>query len=99
MAGVKKIKARKIRKNVEIVDNDSEKVENVIEESIVNKKKVKSRKIHMSLSNAEEKKLDREIEKEDNFSVALMVTILGLCFIVGITLGYVLYKIAINGAI
>lgn len=62
-------------------------------------KKIKSRKICMSLSKAEEKRLDREIERDDNVSVMLIVVILALCFIVGISLGYVLYRIAINGAL
>lgn len=62
-------------------------------------KKVKSRKIKMSLTKAEEKKLDNELERNDNFSVALMLVILISCFAIGITLGYFLYKIAIFGAI
>lgn len=62
-------------------------------------KKVKSRKIKMALTKAEEKKLDNDLEKSDNFSVALMLVILISCFVIGIALGYFLYKIAIFGAI
>lgn len=62
-------------------------------------KKIKTRKIRMSLSNIEEKRLDKVIERDDNFSVGFMIIILALCFIVGISLGYLLYKIAITGRI
>lgn len=62
-------------------------------------KKVKSRKIKMSLTKAEEEKLNNELEKSDNFSLGLMLVILVSCFAIGIALGYVLYRIAIFGTI
>lgn len=46
----------------------------------------------------EEQKLDRELENEDNFSITVMIVILVLCFVVGILLGYVLYRIAMNSS-
>lgn len=57
------------------------------------------RKIRMSSTLKEEQKLDSEMERSDNFSILIIVGILAICFVVGISLGYVLYKIAINGVI
>jgi hypothetical protein len=62
-------------------------------------KKSKIKKISMSLSKAEEKRLDNDIEKNDKMSIVVMGAILVLCFVVGISLGYLLYRIAINGSI
>ena len=49
------------------------------------------------MTKAEEKKLDEGIQKDDNMSIGLIILILVLCFVVGISLGYLLYKIALNG--
>ena len=43
-------------------------------------------------------KEDKEIEKNDNMSIFLVVFIIGMSFIVGISVGYILYNMAINGA-
>lgn len=101
-----KVKARKIKNNVsvEITENvNQEFVENKInlEKSVnssKNRKKVKARKIKMTYTDKEEKELDKAIENEDNLSITVMIIILILCFIVGIFLGYVLYRIAINSS-
>lgn len=70
-------------------------------------KRVGSRKIRKSnilddkgidILNNKEEQLDKEIAKEDNLSITLMVIILVVCFIVGIFLGYMLYRIAINSS-
>lgn len=45
-----------------------------------------------------EEKIDREIESEDNLSIAVMIAILVGCFVVGTILGYVLYRLAINSS-
>lgn len=92
MANEVKIKTRKLNKkdNVVIDVDNKEKVAD---------KKVKTRKIRMSLSKAEEQKLDKAMEKEEKMSIMLIVIILALCFIVGISLGYILYRIALTGAI
>ena len=72
-------------------DKDKEQV------SGLKKKKSKLKKIRMSMTKAEEKKLDEGIQKDDNMSIGLIILILVLCFVVGISLGYLLYNIALNG--
>ena len=62
-------------------------------------KKFKGKRISMSLSKAEEKRLDNDMEKNDKMSIFVIVAILVLCFVVGISLGYLLYRIAMTGAI
>lgn len=88
--GVTKVKSRKIQKGA-----SSEKT---TKKTVQNSKKVKSRKIRMSFTTKEEQQMDRQMEKEDNLSVVVMIIILVLCFVVGISLGYVLYRIAINSS-
>ena len=65
--------------------------------SALKKKGSKLKKIRMSMTKAEEKKLDEGIQKDDNMSIGLIILILVLCFVVGISLGYLLYNIALNG--
>lgn len=104
MADTKKIRSRKIRNGIndkpvlnskKVESKNTEKVEN--RNTDLSKKKVKTRKVRMSFSKAEEQKLDKAMEREDKVSIAVMVIILSICFIVGICLGYILYRIAING--
>lgn len=71
---------------------------NKINNNVKKQKKVKTRRIRMMYTDKEEKELDKAIENEENFSITVMVIILVLCFIVGISLGYVLYRIAINSS-
>lgn len=105
MTDVKKIKARKLKKNNSSDDIDVDINKGVVDDkkqsksnNRVVKKKVKSRKIKMSFTAKEERKMDNQIEVENNISVAFMMFILVLCFIVGISLGYILYRIAINNS-
>lgn len=104
MASDNKIRGRKIIKG-EMVEIPKENVKNIrdIKEKKTSSKasteKIKTRKIRMSLTKAEEKKMDKVIEQEDNISILVMVFILCVCFVIGISLGYLLYRIAINGAI
>ena len=60
-------------------------------------KKVKGKKIKMSLTKAEEKRIDKEVENSDRMSILVMVVILVVCFVLGISLGYVLYRLALTG--
>lgn len=90
MASAKKIKARKIKK-VSDINQESDLLENK------ENRKIKPKKIRMSFSKDEEKKMDEAIARDDNVSIALIVLILAVCFVVGITLGYILYRIAITG--
>ena len=101
MVDAKKIKTRKLRKGTkDLVDTGLDEGTRIKEKNdILKKKKVKSKKIRMSFSKVEEQKMDKAIERDDNMSVMLIVIVLVLCFIVGISLGYLLYRIAINGVI
>lgn len=90
MASAKRIKARKIKK-VSDINQESDLLENK------ENRKIKPKKIRMSFSKDEEKKMDEAIARDDNVSIALIVLILAVCFVVGITLGYILYRIAITG--
>lgn len=90
MASAKKIKARKIKK-VSDINQESDLLENK------ENRKIKPKKIRMSFSKDEEKKMDEAIARDDNVSIALIALILAVCFVVGITLGYILYRIAITG--
>lgn len=60
-------------------------------------RKVRSRRLNVKDLNQDEVRLDREIENEDNLSITIMILILVLCFVVGIFLGYMLYRLAMNG--
>ena len=60
-------------------------------------KKVKGKKIKMSLTKAEEKRIDKEVENSDRMFILVMVVILVICFVLGISLGYVLYRLALTG--
>ena len=75
---------------------DGEKVEKVEK---VGKKKLKMKKIKMSMTKAEEKKLDKDLEIDNNVSTVFIAIVLVLSFVVGISLGYILYKIALTGTI
>lgn len=101
MANGKKIKSRKLNKKGNIDVND---LESLVEDKSIltnrdNNKKIKTKKICMSLSKAEERKLDNDMVKEEKISITVIVIILFFCFAVGISLGYILYKIAITGSI
>lgn len=45
-----------------------------------------------------EKELEKEAMMEENFSVLGIVTVLVICTIIGVVLGYLLYKIAIHSS-
>ena len=101
MANDKKIKSRKLKKNANIVDKNLESLvvdkNNLIDET--NNKCLRNKKICMSLSKAEEKKIDNDMVREEKISITVIVIILFFCFVVGISLGYILYKLAITGSI
>ena len=102
-----KVKGRKIRKK-EDINKEEKKVSigknNTVE---VSYSKVRKRKIKTSVNNKENVVVskdeymdqeDKKIENDDNFSIGLMIFILVLCVIVGIVLGYLLYRLAINSS-
>ncbi len=60
--------------------------------------RIRSRKIRGVDFNRDEQKLDQEVENGDNFSVSVMILILVVCFVVGIVLGYLLYRLAIDSS-
>lgn len=97
-----KIKSRKLRNITAVKSNDnsidiSNAKKAIVKDNDKSYKKIKTRKIRMTLTKAEEKKIDETIELNDKFSIGFMLVVICLCFIVGIILGYVLYRIAING--
>lgn len=112
MSSNKKIKPRELIKNnfskknnLENIGESKESNQKFIDNTKNNmksnfkNKNIKLKKISMSLTKKEENELDNYIEKSDNISIVVIVAILIVCFIVGISLGYILYRIAINGAI
>ena len=44
-------------------------------------------------------KIEQEAIQDENISILFIIVILVLCFIAGISLGYCLYKLALNSAI
>ena len=66
----------------------------------MNKKRIKGKKNNAdkNILNKTDIELEKEALQEDNISIAMIVLIIGLCFVVGISLGYILYRIAINSS-
>lgn len=97
-----KVKTRKIKKprrkgisftqaiNVSEIKKASEKA--------VEKEKIRGKKIKEKVIGEEEKVADNALETEETMSIAVILLILLLCFIVGVVLGYLLYHIAINSS-
>lgn len=108
MVDVKKIKTRKLKKslsskkveedNLQNINNHTNNLKKNDAVGAKERKKIKSRKIRMSFSVKEEKQMDKQMETFEKVSITVMVFILVLCFIVGVSLGYVLYRIAINSS-
>ena len=48
--------------------------------------------------NKSDKQMEKEAVQDENMSIILIIVILLLCFVVGISLGFGLYKIAINSS-
>lgn len=100
-----KIRPRKLRKDFvakgEVLGDNNDEVlvltSKKTNEEVMKPKKVRAKKVRMSMSKAEEKRLEKGMQQDDNMSIGLMVLILVVCFVVGITLGYLLYRIALNG--
>ena len=62
--------------------------------------KINGRKLKNYNSTVKEmKQSDKDAIQEENFSILFIFVILLLCFVAGISLGYCLYKIALNSAI
>ena len=66
----------------------------------MNKKRIKGKKNNAdkNILNKTDKELEKEALQEENISIAMIVLIILLCFVVGISLGYILYRIAINSS-
>lgn len=100
-----KIRPRKLRKDFaakgEVFGDNNDEVlvltSKKTNEKVTKPKKVRAKKVRMSMSKTEEKRLEKGMQQDDNMSIGLMVLILVVCFVVGITLGYLLYRIALNG--
>lgn len=99
-----KVKTRKIKKprrkgisftqaiNVSEIKKASENVSDKV------KLKIKGQKIKEKVLYEEEEVTDNELENEETMSIAVILLILIVCFVVGIVLGYLLYHIAINSS-
>ncbi len=99
-----KVKTRRIKKprrkgisftqaiNVSEIKKASEKV------AEKEKIKIKGKKIKEKVINEREKVTDNELENEETMSIAVILFILIVCFVIGIVLGYLLYHIAINSS-
>lgn len=89
-------------KNKKLKKGDLKKIDiqnaDYLENSSGNKKN-NCKRICMTLSRNEEKKINDATEHDDKLSIFIIVIILACCFVVGIYLGWLLYNIAINGAI
>lgn len=99
MSSAEKARSRKTSKYLE---NKSDNLQSVVGENLVvssNKKKTKKHKVKLSMSKAEEMRLDQMIANDDGILVSIIVIILSLCFLAGIFLGCVLYRIALNGGL
>lgn len=102
------VPSRKLKQSVDSVKIDVENSNKVTGEVLLSGRreifygekfhKIGTRRIRKLGVSREEKKLDREIEGQDNLSIMVMIIILVLCFIVGIMLGYMLYRIAMNSS-
>ena len=66
----------------------------------MNEKKVKGKKININKNvvNKTDEELERDAIQEENFSILMIIIIIFLCFVVGVSLGYILYRIAINSS-
>ncbi len=66
----------------------------------MNEKKVKGKKININKNvvNKTDEELERDAIQEENFSILMIIVIIFLCFVVGVSLGYILYRIAINSS-
>ena len=62
------------------------------------KKSKKESNITKNVVNKTDKELENEAIHEENISIAVLVLIIAICFLVGVGLGYVLYKLAINSS-
>ena len=60
--------------------------------------KIKGKKIKEKVIDEKEKVIDNELENEETMSIAVILFILIVCFVIGIVLGYLLYHIAINSS-
>lgn len=101
MSDIRSVKSRRINKNtiLKVKDlEDNKDISESVKSMQETPKKVKARKIKMSFTAKEEEKIDHQMEKEENISIAVMLIILVFCFIIGMSLGYMLYRIAINSS-
>lgn len=89
----KQVKSSKIRSINNIKENSAKVNKKAVskESSVSAKNRVRSAKIRMT-------KVDKELEQSDNISIAAMIFIIVICFVVGIGLGYILYNLAISNS-
>ena len=84
-------------KNDIVLEDTVDDVENNSQQTL----KIRKRKIRTSEiinNDTEELELDESVVVEDNLSLGLMIFILVVCVLVGVFLGYFLYRLAINSS-
>ncbi len=59
----------------------------------------KVRKINKNVVDKSDKQLEKEAEYVESVSIFMVLLIVGICSLVGIGLGYALFKIAINSSV
>ncbi len=103
-------KQKKVSQNEKKVKIKSRKLKSENKESLkfeennfkIRKRKISSKELkndtYDEVLDKEEAIADEKIENEETLSVAVVVVILLICFLVGILLGYLLYHIAINSS-
>lgn len=95
-----KIKSRKIKKPRKrgISFTQAINVSKIKEESEKQNLKIRGKKINERVMEECSEVTDNELETEETISLAVILFILLICFVVGIILGYLLYHIAINSS-
>ena len=100
MTNDKKIESDELKKSNNFSNSSLEKFKKNNDDVVKKKRnKIRVKRISMSLTKNEEQEIDKAMEKNDKMSIMVIVVILVLCFVVGISLGWILYNIAINGKI
>lgn len=66
----------------------------------MSEKKVKGKKINLNKNvvDKSDSELEKEAIQEEHFSIAMVLLIVVVCCLVGVGLGYLLFKIAINSS-
>ena len=67
-------------------------------DSRVRKRIISKRDFNKNVVDKTDKELENDAMYDENISIAMLIFIICFCFIVGILLGYLLFRIAINNS-